>query len=103
MLISLSGKGGTGKTTLTAILTDEILRHRSDCRLLVIDADPAMTLSMALDVISPAWTLADVRDSTPLCPATTIIRISRNLCENLRKVTNSLKWKIIPARRSSIV
>lgn len=66
MIISFTGKGGTGKTTLTAILTDELLRHRPDCRLLVIDADPAMTLSMALDVIPPAWTLADVRDSTPL-------------------------------------
>ena len=66
MVISLSGKGGVGKTTLTAILTDEILRHRPDCRLLVIDADPAMTLSLALNVPPPTLTLADARDSTPL-------------------------------------
>ncbi len=66
MIISLSGKGGAGKTTITAILADEILRHCPDYRLLMIDADPAMTLPMALDVIPPAWTLADVRDSTPL-------------------------------------
>jgi CO dehydrogenase maturation factor len=48
------------------MLIDELIRHQFAGKILAIDADPAMTLSMALDVISPAWTLADVRDSTPL-------------------------------------
>lgn len=66
MLIALAGKGGVGKTTIAAVLTDELMRQQFEGKILIIDADPAMTLSLALDVIPPAWTLADVRDSTPL-------------------------------------
>jgi CO dehydrogenase maturation factor len=67
MLISLAGKGGVGKTTIAAILIDELLRNNGyQGKILAVDADPAMTLSMALDVIPPAWTLADVRDKTPV-------------------------------------
>lgn len=66
MIISLSGKGGVGKTTLAAILTDELIRQQVAGKILAIDADPAMTLAMALNIAPPACTLADVRDSTPL-------------------------------------
>jgi CO dehydrogenase maturation factor len=66
MLITLSGKGGVGKTTLCAYLIDELGRGNYAGRVLVVDGDPAMTLPLALGVIPPAWTLADVRDSTPL-------------------------------------
>lgn len=66
MLITVSGKGGVGKTTLTALLVDEFLRKEYPGRLLVVDADPAQTLHFALGIPAPGATLAQVRDNTPL-------------------------------------
>lgn len=65
MIISLSGKGGVGKTTVSALLLDEAARYGYSGKVLAIDGDPAMTLALALDVEPPAATLADIRDSTP--------------------------------------
>ena len=66
MIISFAGKGGAGKTTLAALLLDELARRHFDRKLLVIDADPAATLAMTLALEAPAATLAEIRDSTPL-------------------------------------
>lgn len=66
MIISLSGKGGVGKTTVAALLIDEVARRGYPGKVLAIDGDPAMTLALALDVAPPPVTLADIRDSTPL-------------------------------------
>jgi len=46
MKIAVSGKGGTGKTTLAALLAAEL--QRRDYRVTVIDADPNPTLAAAL-------------------------------------------------------
>ncbi len=62
-IISISGKGGVGKTTSIALLLDELARAQYRGRLLVIDADPAMTLHLALGFDEPAATLATIRDS----------------------------------------
>lgn len=40
IVISISGKGGTGKTTLAALLL-KILTESNDRDILVVDADPA--------------------------------------------------------------
>jgi len=64
MLITISGKGGVGKTTITAMLVDELLRQNYPGRLLVVDADPAQTLHLALGVAEPGATLAQVRETT---------------------------------------
>ncbi len=46
--IALAGKGGTGKTTLAALLIRYLVERRPDARILAIDADPASNLDMML-------------------------------------------------------
>lgn len=59
-LIAIAGKGGTGKTVLTALMT-KILVSSGKAKILVIDADPAMGLSNILGV-RVGKTLEDVRN-----------------------------------------
>jgi len=48
--ISISGKGGAGKTTLTALLLKVLLESSTNDEILVVDADPATNLPQALGV-----------------------------------------------------
>ena len=41
MIITLSGKGGTGKTTICALILDELARRGYDGTVLAVDGDPA--------------------------------------------------------------
>jgi len=65
-IVTISGKGGVGKTTTTALLLDELARAGYAGRLLVVDGDPAMTLYQALGQAPPPATVADIRDNTRL-------------------------------------
>ncbi len=65
-IITISGKGGVGKTTTATLLIDGLAMAGYSGRLLVVDGDPAMTLYLALDQVPPARTIADVRDNTRL-------------------------------------
>lgn len=65
-IITISGKGGVGKTTLTALLLDELGRSGYTGRVLAVDGDPATTLHLALGLAAPPATLADLREQTPL-------------------------------------
>jgi len=49
-IASISGKGGSGKTTLTALLLKVLLESGSNDDIIVIDADPAMNLHELLGV-----------------------------------------------------
>ena len=60
ILIAVCGKGGSGKTALVGLMTKYILESEKK-RLLVIDADPTMNLSMVLGV-KPDKTVNDIRE-----------------------------------------
>jgi CO dehydrogenase maturation factor len=52
LVISVSGKGGVGKTTTSALLT-RIVTEKTKRNLLVVDADPVMNLPRALGIEVP--------------------------------------------------
>ena len=59
-IIALAGKGGVGKTSISAAFVRLLMESRPDARILAIDADPAVGLSTALG-IQVAATLDDIR------------------------------------------
>ena len=59
-VIAFAGKGGTGKTTVAALLTRSLVR-RGAAPVLAIDADPATNLHLALGLPTPA-TVGDMRE-----------------------------------------
>jgi CO dehydrogenase maturation factor len=60
--IAVAGKGGTGKTTIAALVIDYLARHHRGT-ILAIDADPSTNLNLALGV--PLFdTVGDVREET---------------------------------------
>jgi CO dehydrogenase maturation factor len=58
--IALAGKGGTGKTTIAAMLVRYLMEHR-DGSILAIDADPATNLNMVLG-LEVEQTVGDIRE-----------------------------------------
>jgi CO dehydrogenase maturation factor len=58
--IALAGKGGTGKTTIAALLIRSILK-RGNGPMLAIDADPSANLHMALGLPMPT-TVGEIRE-----------------------------------------
>ena len=60
--IAVAGKGGTGKTTISALVIDYLTRGRKGS-VLAIDADPSTNLNLALGVPLDD-TVGDVREET---------------------------------------
>lgn len=61
-VIAMAGKGGVGKTTLSAAFVRILMQERPDAKILAIDADPAVGLATALGV-RVASTVDDIRNS----------------------------------------
>jgi CO dehydrogenase maturation factor len=60
--IAVAGKGGTGKTTISALIIDHLVKDKRGS-VLAIDADPSTNLNLALGV--PLYdTVGDVREET---------------------------------------
>ncbi|MGC8861634.1 MAG: hypothetical protein ACP5R5_02540 [Armatimonadota bacterium] len=60
MIIAVSGKGGTGKTTLAALIVRHLTR-RHEAPVLAVDADPNSTLAEKLGVVCEC-TIGDLRE-----------------------------------------
>ena len=61
IIIALTGKGGVGKTSLSAAIVKELVQAHPDKRILAIDADPAIGLATALGV-EVKTTVDDIRN-----------------------------------------
>ena len=59
--VAVCGKGGTGKTAFTALMTKVLLDSNKAGNLLLIDADPAMGLPLALG-ITVKHTMGQIRE-----------------------------------------
>lgn len=59
-IIALTGKGGVGKTSISAVLIKLLVQKFPDKKILAIDADPAVGLATALG-LKPELTLDDIR------------------------------------------
>jgi CO dehydrogenase maturation factor len=59
--IAVSGKGGSGKTTIASMIVRALLERPDTGPILCIDADPNACLALALGV-SPGLTVADLRE-----------------------------------------
>lgn len=84
--IAISGKGGTGKTTLTALMI-RCLLERSAGPVLAVDADANACLGITLGV-EPEGTIADLRDDilnqkTPLSQGAGKLKLFEMGCEQL--------------------
>ena len=65
--IAISGKGGSGKTTLAAMIIRFLLAQADRKAVLAVDADPNSCLGVMLGV-QPAATVADIREDTRTKP-----------------------------------
>jgi CO dehydrogenase maturation factor len=60
VIVALAGKGGVGKTSLAAVIVKSLVEQHPGKKILAIDADPAVGLSVALG-ITVNTTIDDVR------------------------------------------
>lgn len=59
-IIAVAGKGGVGKTSISAMIVRQLVKDHPDKRILAIDADPAIGLETSLGV-SVSITVDDIR------------------------------------------
>jgi len=66
--IAISGKGGSGKTTLAAMIIRSLLARESNGAVLAVDADPNSCLGLTCGV-RPTATIAEIREEVLEKPA----------------------------------
>jgi CO dehydrogenase maturation factor len=59
--IAVSGKGGSGKTTIAAMMIRYLIEQKDSGPVLAVDADPNSCLGLMMG-IAPAGTVADIRE-----------------------------------------
>ena len=87
-VIALTGKGGVGKTSLSAAIVRVLTEAHPEAKILAIDADPAIGLSVALGV-EVKETLDEIR-----------LRVAKNVTEGLQDTQDILaeaKFRIFEA------
>ena len=98
-VIALTGKGGVGKTSLSAAILRILTEEKPEAKILAIDADPAVGLSVALGV-DVKETLDDIRlrvakDVTEgLSETQDIGSLSCLLCQN-QCLLNGLLYRLV--------
>lgn len=87
-VIALAGKGGVGKTSLSAAIVRILTEEKKDKKILAIDADPAIGLSVALGV-NVTETLDDIR-----------LQVAKDVTEGLSETQDILaeaKFRLLDA------
>ena len=88
-LVAVCGKGGTGKTAFTAMMTKILLENGHGGKLLLIDADPAMGLPLSLG-INVRKTMGQIRED--------IIKTARRGKQNeSRQLVDKLDYMVFEA------
>lgn len=88
-LVAVCGKGGTGKTVFTALMAKVLLDSGKAGKLLLIDADPAMGLPLALGV-NVKRTMGQIREE--------IIKTAKgNKEEEKRQIADKLDYMLFEA------
>src|SRR5512136_1136375 len=88
-LVAVCGKGGTGKTAFTAMMTRALLESRQAGKLLLIDADPALGLPNALGV-KVKRTMGQIREN--------IIKTARSADQSEKiQIADRLDYMILEA------
>ena len=88
LLMAVCGKGGVGKTSISAIVV-RILAEKTDCRILAIDADPSVGLATALGFRGNR-TVNDIRNDL-------IGRIENGESENRQALLAALDYEVLAA------
>ena len=86
-IIAVSGKGGVGKTSISAAFVRLLSETHPDARILAIDADPAIGLSTALGV-EVTETLDDIRK-------TIITRVENGEPKAAIEMLNEARFRIL--------
>ena len=94
--IALSGKGGSGKTTLAAMITRLLLEQTDRKSVIVVDADPNACLGLTLGV-EPEITVADIREETRAKGA------SNTGMDKVRSVEYGIQQAIVEAKGFDLI